>query len=65
MIIFKDATSSGLQNYGILLGYKKEKLKYININNKNSFCDTYLYLINKFLKNNNKNNNINLYNRKY
>lgn len=31
-IIFKDATASGLQNYGILLGYKEEKLKYLNIN---------------------------------
>jgi hypothetical protein len=30
-IIFKDATASGLQNYGILLGYKKDKLKYLNI----------------------------------
>lgn len=30
-IIFKDATASGLQNYGILLGYKKEMLKYLNI----------------------------------
>lgn len=32
-IIYKDATSSGLQNYGILLGYKREKLKYLNIDN--------------------------------
>jgi hypothetical protein len=31
-IIFKDATASGLQNYGILLGYKEEMLKYLNIN---------------------------------
>jgi hypothetical protein len=31
-IIFKDATSSGLQNYGIILGYQEEKLKYINLN---------------------------------
>jgi hypothetical protein len=30
-IIFKDATASGLQNYGIMLGYKEETLKYINI----------------------------------
>jgi hypothetical protein len=30
-IIFKDATASGLQNYGIMLGYKDEMLKYINI----------------------------------
>jgi hypothetical protein len=31
-IIYKDATSSGLQNYGILLGFKLEKLKYLNLN---------------------------------
>jgi hypothetical protein len=31
-IIFKDATASGLQNYGILLGYRKEMLKYLNMN---------------------------------
>ena len=31
-IIFKDATASGLQNYGIILGYKEEMLKYLNIN---------------------------------
>lgn len=30
-IIFKDATASGLQNYGILLGYKNEMLKYLNL----------------------------------
>lgn len=30
-LIFKDATASGLQNYGILMGYNKEKLKYLNI----------------------------------
>jgi hypothetical protein len=30
-IIFKDATASGLQNYGLMLGYKEEMLKYINI----------------------------------
>jgi len=49
-IIYKDATSSGLQNYGILLGYKKEMLKYLNIDN-DDWCDTYQYLINKFLIN--------------
>jgi hypothetical protein len=31
MIIFKDATASGLQNYGILMGYNEEKLKYLNL----------------------------------
>jgi hypothetical protein len=30
-ILFKDATSSGLQNYGIILGYKEDKLKFINL----------------------------------
>ena len=50
MIIFKDATASGLQNLGILLGYKEEKLKYLNINNDDSLCDTYGYLMEKFLK---------------
>ena len=47
-IIFKDATASGLQNYGILLGYKKEMLKYINIDGE-SWCDTYKYIVNKFI----------------
>jgi hypothetical protein len=32
-LIFKDATASGLQNYGIILGYKTDMLKYLNINN--------------------------------
>jgi hypothetical protein len=47
-IIFKDATASGLQNFGILLGYKKNKLHLLNINNKNSYCDTYKYIIDVF-----------------
>jgi hypothetical protein len=47
-IIFKDATASGLQNYGILLGYKEEMLKYLNING-DSWCDTYQYIVNKFV----------------
>jgi len=49
-IIFKDATASGLQNFGILLGYKKNKLHLLNINNKSSYCDTYKYIIDVFLK---------------
>ena len=49
LIIFKDATASGLQNYGILWGYREDKLKYLNLNG-NEWCDTYSYLINKFLK---------------
>lgn len=47
-IIFKDATASGLQNYGILLGYKKEMLKYLNIDG-DRWCDTYQYIVNKFI----------------
>ena len=31
IVIFKDATSSGLQNFGIILGYKYEMLKYLNL----------------------------------
>ena len=47
-IIYKDATASGLQNYGIILGYKKEMLEYLNLNGQD-WCDTYQYLINRFL----------------
>jgi hypothetical protein len=49
IIIYKDATASGLQNYGILLGYNKHKLEYLNLNGED-WCDTYSYLIHKFLK---------------
>lgn len=48
VIIFKDATASGLQNYGIILGYKEEMLKYLNIDG-DDWCDTYKYLIEKNL----------------
>lgn len=48
-LIFKDATASGLQNYGILLGYKKNMLKYLNIDSED-WCDTYQYIIERFLK---------------
>jgi hypothetical protein len=47
-IIFKDATASGLQNYGVLLGYKKDMLMYLNIDG-DDWCDTYQYLIDKFV----------------
>ena len=47
-LIFKDATASGLQNYGILMGYREDKLKYLNIDG-DEWCDTYQYLINKFV----------------
>lgn len=49
-IIFKDATASGLQNYGILLGYKNEMLKYLNLDG-DEWCDTYMYIIKKFIDN--------------
>jgi len=49
MILFKDATASGLQNYGIVAGYKKDMLKYLNLNGKD-WCDTYQYIVNKFIK---------------
>lgn len=48
VIIFKDATASGLQNYGILMGYNEEKLKYLNLDG-DEWCDTYQYLIDKFI----------------
>jgi hypothetical protein len=47
-LIFKDATASGLQNYGILLKYKKEMLKYLNIDG-DDWCDTYQHIVNKFI----------------
>jgi len=50
-IIFKDATASGLQNYGIILGYKEEKIKYLNLDGE-EWCDTYKYVIDKFLESN-------------
>lgn len=49
-LIFKDATSSGLQNLGILLGYNIEKIKYLNIDNDNVWVDTYRYFIWKYLR---------------
>jgi hypothetical protein len=49
LIILKDATASGLQNYGILLGYRLEKLKYLNLNGED-WCDTYKYIIDLFLE---------------
>ena len=49
ILIFKDATASGLQNYGVLMGYKEEKLKYLNIDG-DDWCDTYQYLVDKFVR---------------
>lgn len=47
-IIFKDATSSGLQNYGIILGYKYDMLKYLNLDGED-WCDTYSYIMRTFI----------------
>jgi hypothetical protein len=49
VLIFKDATASGLQNYGIIMGYREDKLKYLNIDG-DDWCDTYQYLVEKFVK---------------
>lgn len=49
-ILYKDATASGLQNFGIIVGYNKETLKYINLEG-NEWCDTYQYIINIFIDN--------------
>lgn len=46
IIIYKDATSSGLQNFGIIAGYKKDLLKYLNLSGL-EWCDTYQFIINK------------------
>ena len=54
-IIFKDATASGLQNYGILSGYNFEKIKYLNLDG-DMWCDTYQYIIEIFLKKKNTQN---------
>ncbi len=48
-IIFRDATASGLQNYGIILGYKEDMLSFLNLDGED-WCDTYQYLIKKFIK---------------
>lgn len=48
MLIYKDATSSGLQNYGKILKYKKEMLTYLNLDG-DDWCDTYQYIIRKYL----------------
>lgn len=61
-IIYKDATASGLQNKGIILGYKKETLQYLNLNG-DKWCDTYQYLISKYVPKNNI--NIRFLKRKY
>lgn len=48
-IIFKDATASGLQNYGLLLGYKENMIKYLNLDG-DDWCDTYQYIIEKYVE---------------
>jgi hypothetical protein len=35
IIIFKDATASGLQNYGTILGYKENMLSFLNLDGEN------------------------------
>jgi hypothetical protein len=49
IIIFKDATASGLQNYGTILGYRENMLSFLNLDGE-YWCDTYQYLIKKFVK---------------
>lgn len=46
IMLYKDATSSGLQNFGIIAGYKKDLLKYLNLDGL-YWCDTYQFLVNK------------------
>lgn len=58
-LIYKDATASGLQNFGILSKYKETSLEYLNLNGKN-WCDTYKYIIHLYLGNTTK-----YLNRKY
>lgn len=48
ILIYKDATASGLQNRGIINGYKTETLKYLNLSG-DSWCDTYQYIVNLFI----------------
>lgn len=48
-IIWKDATASGLQNYGIILDYNIEKIKLLNLDGED-WCDTYQFIIDKFAK---------------
>jgi hypothetical protein len=48
-IIYKDATASGLQNQGMLFKYKKGILKFLNMDG-DTYCDTYLYVIDRFLE---------------
>lgn len=47
-IIFKDATASGLQNYGILLGYREDTLKYLNMSDE-GWWDTYQYIVDRYI----------------
>jgi hypothetical protein len=45
--IHKDATASGYQNFGLILGYKKS-LKFFNLEG-DSWCDTYWFIIDQVL----------------
>lgn len=67
-LIFKDATASGLQNYGVLLGYRPDKLHYLNIDIKDDnegWYDTYQYIINKYISDENQTTHKDLQKRKY
>jgi len=57
-MLIKDATASGLQNFGILCGYKLNKLKYMNLDG-DYWYDTYQYFINLYV------DDYNYKNRKY
>lgn len=47
-IVYRDATASGLQNFGIFTGYRAQMLEYINLQG-NKWCDTYQYLVNSYV----------------
>jgi len=49
-MIHKDATASGLQNFGIIYGYKIDKLWVLNMLGLDHI-DTYMYVIMLFMKN--------------
>lgn len=47
-MLFKDATASGLQNFGLMLGIKPGLHYTLNMDG-DTWCDTYSYIINKYL----------------
>ena len=59
VLIFKDATASGLQNMGLLLGFNSpETLKLCNLSG-DSWNDTYTFILSAFIKTFAKNHDIN------